>query len=137
MSNIARLPFGKPLPPFGGQVAETLGRPRLLKTKSGSNMNGTRATVWILTGPVAWEMRDTMRNHLTIVLDHDADPAQYWWGFLADHCPVLVWGVQNQQTDRLVAALFRDGCISAQVGDEGFPPPALYYKERKSCRQAL
>lgn len=137
MSNVTRHPFGKPYPPFGGQAAEILNRPRLLKTRSGSSMDGSRGTVWILTGPTARMMRANMRNHLTIVLDHGADPAQYWWGFLADHCPVIVWGTHNLQTERLVAALMRDGCPSALVGDDGFPPPIYFKQEAEPCQQAL
>lgn len=110
--------------PFAEAAIRILNNPQLLKTRAGSNTEGTRGTVYVLTGPDAPDMRKTMQNHVTVILPTGANPEFFDFTFLAAHTPIMVWcdSMDNALVNSIWAALERDGCDSASFGDGDWFP---------------
>ena len=110
--------------PFADVAIRILNNPQLLKTRSGSNADGTRGTVYILTGPTAPDMRKSMQNHVTVILPTGANPEFFDWSFLAAHTPIQVWcdSMDNTLVNTIWAALERDGIDSASFGNGEWTP---------------
>jgi hypothetical protein len=108
---------GRKRPPYGAQIAGILRDPARLAGFVGCTAH--RASVWIATGPDAWDWQRAHPRHLVVVLPDGDDPASYSWNFLAGHEPVLVIGPAAADPDsrrRIAAALMRDGCSRVLAG---------------------
>jgi len=105
------------LPPFGKRVKSILQDPSQLQRYSGCNQQF--GTVWIATGPDAWEWQKAHPKHLTLVLPDGENPCNFCWSFLQGHEPILITGEASQhpaQRRQIAAALFRDGIERALAG---------------------
>ena len=106
-------------PPFGLAVKRILNNPAQLKRYSGTSRDGQRGTVWIATGPDAWDWHEDHPRHLSVVLPHDSDAAGFRWGFLRGHEPVLLIGEDAKDPElrnSIAAALMRDGVKRVLAG---------------------
>jgi len=106
------------LPPFGRLVKSALQNPEELQRYSGCNR--TFGTVWIATGPAAWDWQEAHPKHLTLVLPVDESPAAYRFDFLRGHEPILIIGDACKgpvQRRAIAAALFRDGVQRVLAGN--------------------
>lgn len=112
------------MPPFGDQVARLLSDPEKLRQCSGSSPDGTRGTVWVLTGDDALEMHRSMKKHVALILPAGANPTHFRWDFLSSHCPIQVWcdSLDTKFVDDVWTALKRDGCDSAVFGNGEWLP---------------
>ena len=102
--------MNKPLPPYGREVSRILKTPHELQTYSGCNAD--QATVWIATGPHAWDWAEDHPRHIVLVLPEGTDPHTLRWGFLAGHEPILLLppASEDMATRREVAhAILHDG----------------------------
>ncbi len=101
------------LPPFGREVS------RILNTPSELNCfaccHATRGSVWVATGPGAWDWKYRHPHLLTIVMPDGDDPRSYYWGFLHGHEPPLILPPMADDFEAclfLARAMLRDGCDS-------------------------
>jgi len=69
-------------------------------------------------------MHKGMPRHLTVIMPTATSPEYFSWGFLAAHCPVLVWAdsLDTALVDAIWKALERDGCDSASFCDGEWMP---------------
>jgi len=107
----------RPLPPYGRVIAATLQQPERLVRFAGCTRD--RASVWLATGPDAWDWKKAHPKHLTLVLPFDANPDDLRWDFLRGHEPVLLIGSDEKDTVRrreIAAAMFRDGIQKVLAG---------------------
>jgi len=110
-------PFSKPreprrYPSFGRQIEAILADPKQLETYAGCSP--CRATIWVANGAGAWDWKNSHPSKLTICLPFGDNPANYYWGFLAGHEPVLILPPAADcphQRDSIIAAMARDGVL--------------------------
>jgi len=105
------------LPPYGRHVSEILQQPAAMAKFSGCSCE--RASVWILTGPQAWNTAASRPRHLCVVLPDGSSPHNFSWGFLRGHEPIIIEGVASSDADlrRMIAsALMRDGVTRVLAG---------------------
>ena len=117
-------------PPFGRQVQRILNCPGLLQQYSGHNQDCSRGTVWIATGPGAWDWKYRHHRKLTVVMPFGADPNSYHWGFIVGHEPPLILppiADFPEEREALAMAMVRDGLLSVlTMGHSGF---MKFYRE--------
>ena len=118
----------KRLPPFGRDVKRILKTPKELRKFSGCT--GKRGSVWIATGPGAWDWKYRHPHLLAIVMPDGESPFSFYWGFLNGHEPPLVLPPVSYDEEKcadLAAAMMRDGVLSVlSVRD---PKSVRYLKE--------
>jgi hypothetical protein len=101
------------LPPFGREVSRILNNPSELN--SFACCHAHRGSVWVATGPGAWDWKYRHPHLLVIVMPDGDSPNSYDWGFLCGHEPPLILPpVSNDQEKciELAAAMMRDGVLS-------------------------
>ena len=107
-----------------------LNDPAKLEKYSGHNRDCSRGTVWIATGPGAWDWKYRHPRQLTIVFPFGDNPNSYYWGFLCGHEPLLILPpVANSPEERqaLALAMARDGLLAVlAVGGSGY---MKYFRE--------
>ena len=106
------------LPPFGREVERILANPAELKRYSGCHAH--RGSIWIATGPGAWEWRQDHPMQLVVVLPYDEDPAEFKWSFIHGHEPALLIGPDSENEEkrrRIARAMFRDGVTAVLAAD--------------------
>ena len=103
----------KRLPPFGREVSRILKNPQELKSYACCHAH--RGSIWIATGPGAWDWKYRHPHLLTIVMPYGESPHTYYWGFLHGHEPPLVLPPVSNEPEAcadLAAAMIRDGVLS-------------------------
>ena len=116
------------LPPFGAHVSRILANPTELKQYA--CCLAYRGSVWVATGPGAWDWKYRHPHLLTIVLPYGENPHSYSWGFLRGHEPPLILPPVADDVElctELAAAMMRDGVLSVLA--VGIPRGMRYLKE--------
>ena len=101
------------LPPFGREVSRILNHPSDLNYFACCHAN--RGSVWVATGPGAWDWKFRHEHLLTIVLPDGDNPNSYYWGFLRGHEPPLILppvSYDQEMCVELATAMMRDGVLS-------------------------
>ena len=118
----------KRLPPFGAQVSRILSNPNELKQYACCHAH--RGSVWVATGPGAWDWKYRHPHLLTIVLPFGDNPHSYSWGFLHGHEPPLILppvADDLEMCTELAAAMMREGVLAVLA--VGGPRSMRFLKE--------
>ena len=90
---------------------------------SGTSADGAHLTLWVVAGTDAWEWAEYHRDSRLFLLSPvDTDPANYDWGLLAGHDPVLLLAlgeIDPPKIDRFAAAILRDGATRVSLFGSG------------------
>lgn len=116
-TNVERHGTGRKRPPFGTKIAAILEDPTRLRTYA--CCTPARASIWIATGPHAWDWQREHPRHLAAVLPDGMDPGACDWRWLVGHEPALLIGDAARDTHRrrqIAACLFRDGVKKLLAG---------------------